>query len=103
MCDGSTNGLSCPVTDYPDQDAQYGRDFNNKDDSDGHAGFSFTKLDANGNEGLHDADDRYNWYTTDTSNDGGRPVIRIMMVQFATAIVQSMRQVTVIQRPMLVG
>lgn len=102
--DDTTNGLSCPVTDYPNQDAQYGRDFNNNDDSDGHAGFSFTKLDANGNEllanaaewscvkdnvtgliwevkqggngtvgdeGLHDADDRYNWYTTDTSNDGG--------------------------------
>lgn len=102
--DASTSGLSCPVTDYPDQDAQYGRDVNNNDDSDGHAGFSFTKLDANGNEllanatswscvkdnitglvwevkhgsngtfgdeGLHDADDLYSWYTTDTSKDGG--------------------------------
>ncbi|WP_169446396.1 DUF1566 domain-containing protein [Leucothrix mucor] len=102
--DGSTNGLSCPVADYPDQDAQYGRDFNNNDDSDGHAGFSYTKLDINGNtllanaeswscvkdnvtgliwevkqggngtvgdEGLHDADDSYTWYSTDTNNDGG--------------------------------
>ena len=101
--DGSTNGLSCPVSSYPNQDAQTGRDFNSNDDSDGHAGFSFTKLDANGNpllanatswscvkdnvtgliwevkqggngtvgdEGLHDADDLYNWYSTDSSNNG---------------------------------
>lgn len=102
--DGTTNDLSCPVSGYPDQDAQYGRDINNNDDSDGHAGFSFTKLDTNGNEllanatewscvkdnvtgliweakqggngtmgdeGLHDADDNYSWYTTDARNDGG--------------------------------
>ena len=102
--DGSTNGLSCPVSGYPNQDAQHGRDFNNNDDSDGHAGFSFTKLDANGNpllanatswscvkdnvtgliwevkqggngtvgdEGLHDADDLYNWYSEDSSNNRG--------------------------------
>ncbi len=74
------------------------------DDSDGHAGFSFTKLDAAGNplpasatewscvrdnvtgliwevkrggngvigdEGLHDADDRYTWYNTDPATNGG--------------------------------
>lgn len=90
-------GQSCPVTDYPNQDAQYGRDLHNNDDSDGHAGFSFTKLDANGNEllanaaawscvkdnvtgliwevkqggngvtgdeGLHDADDGFSWYSS---------------------------------------
>ena len=33
---------------FPDQDAQFGRDATNNDDSDGHAGFSFTKLDAGG-------------------------------------------------------
>lgn len=38
----------CPATDYPNQDAQFGRDIRNNDDSDGHAGFSFTKLDVNG-------------------------------------------------------
>ncbi|PID46476.1 MAG: hypothetical protein CSB47_03865 [Proteobacteria bacterium] len=102
--DRSTSGLSCPVSDYPGQDAEYGRDVTHNDDSDGHAGFSFTKLDANGDklpanagnwscvkdnvtgliwevkqrgngtagdEGLHDAGDRYTWYTTDTRNDGG--------------------------------
>lgn len=53
--DGATNGLTCPVTDYPDQDAQYGRDFEVNDDSDGHAGFSFTKLDEKGNELLANA------------------------------------------------
>ncbi len=64
----------------------------------GQAGFDFTKLDANGNDlaetatawscvrdnvtgliwevktddgGLHDKDDEYNWYNTDTTNNGG--------------------------------
>jgi len=97
------------------QDAVYGRDVTDNDDSDGHAGFSFNKLDANGNslanqgvawndagseveysqwscvqdnvtglvwevkqnssngygEGLHDADDLYSWYSTDTNNHAG--------------------------------
>ncbi len=97
---GSTNGLACPVVDFPAQDAQYGRDVTHNDDSDGHAGFSFTKLDANGNPvsasatswscvsdnvtgltwevktddgGLHDRDDGYNWYNTDDTNNGGHP------------------------------
>ena len=43
------NNLTCPVDGYPWQDAQDGRDKTHDDDSDGHAGFSFTKLDANGN------------------------------------------------------
>jgi len=55
--DVSTNGLSCPVTNYPNQDAQHGRDVTANDDSDGHAGFSFTKLDTNGNELLANATD----------------------------------------------
>jgi len=42
--------LTCPLTDFPGQDAEYGRDVTFNDDSDGHAGFSFTKLDSNGNE-----------------------------------------------------
>lgn len=46
--DGTTNFLPCPVAGYPGQDAESGRDVTNDDDSDGHAGFSFTKLDANG-------------------------------------------------------
>ena len=47
--DENTNGLSCPVSGYPGQDGEHGRDVTHNDDSDGHAGFSFTKLDANGN------------------------------------------------------
>lgn len=87
-----------------EQDCSSGRDFTLNDDSDGHAGFSFTKLDANGgdlpasaaewscvrdnmtgliwevkqgssgtigDEGLHDADDKYNWYNTDPATNGG--------------------------------
>jgi hypothetical protein len=97
--------------DYPDgnndpctggeplgQDSDYGRDVTHNDDSDGHAGFSFTKLDADGDPlaasaaswacvqdnvtglvwevkaddgGLHDRDDRYHWYDTDASQNGG--------------------------------
>ncbi|MCI5219361.1 MAG: DUF1566 domain-containing protein, partial [Candidatus Electrothrix sp. LOE2] len=79
------------------------RDANHNDDSDGHAGFSYTKLDSNGvpladqnadyattpwacvrdkvtgliwevktdDGGLHDKDDGYNWYNTDSSTNGG--------------------------------
>lgn len=46
----SGNSLSCDNASIPDdQDCNQGRDFIHDDDSDGHAGFSFTKLDANGN------------------------------------------------------
>lgn len=34
--DSDTN--ACPQTDYPGQDAQYGRDFTHNDSSDGHTG-----------------------------------------------------------------
>ncbi len=37
---------SCPVNRFPGQDAEHGRDVTQNDDSDGQAGFSFTKLDA---------------------------------------------------------
>jgi hypothetical protein len=49
----SVNGVACndPASGsdrYPRQDAESGRDFAANDSSDGHAGFSFTKLDASG-------------------------------------------------------
>ncbi|WP_201245704.1 DUF1566 domain-containing protein [Halochromatium salexigens] len=96
--DGNSNFLDCPVAGYPGQDAEYGRDVTHNNPSDGHAGFSFTKLDADGRDlpadasdwscvrdnvtgliwevktddgGLHDKDDRYNWYNTDPSTNGG--------------------------------
>ncbi len=80
--------------DYPRQDASFGRDVTHNDNSDGHAGFSFTKLDNLGNElqasasewscirdnvtgliwesktgdgGLHDKNERFSWYTSDES------------------------------------
>lgn len=102
----SENGLSCPTNSlsYANQDAEYGRDVTHNDDSDGHAGFSFIKLDSDGkellasasnwscvkdnvtglmwevkqdsnlvqgDEGLHDVDDRYTWYSNDSSINGG--------------------------------
>lgn len=96
--DDYTNNLICPVATHPGQDAEYGRDVTHNDDSDGHAGFSFTKLDASGEPllagatswscvrdnvtgliwevktddgGLHDKDDRYNWYNTNPATNGG--------------------------------
>jgi hypothetical protein len=49
----SSNGLACAdaaqATDqFPNQDAQHGRDVTDNHDADGHAGFSFVKLDTNG-------------------------------------------------------
>jgi hypothetical protein len=100
------NGLTCPVPDFPRQDAQYGRDKTRNVAGNGKAGFNYTTLDSRGkalpasakswdcvrdnvtgliwerkpvgdgiigNQGLHDADDRYTWYSTDTDNDGGDP------------------------------
>lgn len=44
----STNGFSCPLSGYPGQDAEFGRDKTHNDPSDGHAGFSFTKISSIG-------------------------------------------------------
>lgn len=80
------------------QDAHFGRDVSANDDSDGHAGFAFTKIDSEGNplaadasswhcvldnttgliwevktddDGLRDKDWTYTWYNSTGSNDGG--------------------------------
>ncbi|MFK5985584.1 MAG: DUF1566 domain-containing protein [Pseudomonadota bacterium] len=42
------SNLDCPIDSFPGQDAEYGRDIANNDSTDGHAGFSFTKLDNQG-------------------------------------------------------
>ncbi len=98
---GNCNGVA-----VNQQDCSQGRDSNiaQNDNIDGHSGFNFTKLDANGNslsadatewfcvkdnvtgllwevkqggnsvaadEGLHDSDDRYNWYDTNPNTNGG--------------------------------
>jgi len=54
----SGNNLTCTGNITPPQDCHQGADFTNNDDSDGYAGFSFTKLDANGDELLASAS---NW------------------------------------------
>ena len=46
--DYATNGLACPKAGYPGQDGDTGRDVTQFDDSDGLAGFSFTRLDSDG-------------------------------------------------------
>lgn len=99
------NDLACGVADAqgdpipPGQDALHGRDATHNDDSDGHAGFSFTKLDGNGNplpsdaaqwdcvrdnvtgliweaktddNGLHDKNWTYTWFEPDNSKNGGK-------------------------------
>ena len=80
------------------QDAVYGRDVSHNNNSDGHAGFSFTKLDGNGQAlaatatswdcvqdnvtgltwevktddgGLQDNDWTYSWYNSSGGNTGG--------------------------------
>lgn len=95
----STNA-GCPAAGFPLQDAQVGRDVNVPDPTDGLAGFSFTKLDAAGNVldasapswscvldnvtkliweiktfdgGQLDAGNRFSWYSTSVSNNGGVP------------------------------
>ncbi len=46
--DNSSPYLSCPQPQYPGQDGEFGRDVTHNDSSDGHAGFKFTKLAADG-------------------------------------------------------
>jgi hypothetical protein len=82
------NNATCTSNIAAPQDCHYGRDATHHDDSDGHAGFSFTKLDASGNAlpasatewscvrdnvtgltwevktdngGIHDKDNTYRW------------------------------------------
>lgn len=47
--DNEINGDFCPISSNPGQDGDFGRDHLLNDDSDGRAGFSFSKLDADGN------------------------------------------------------
>lgn len=98
-CSNATeNNLPCPVAGFPNQDAQSGRDVTHNDNSDGHAGFSFTKISSTGQElpasviewscvkdnvtglvwevktddgGLHDKDWIYSWYEPDSTKNGG--------------------------------
>lgn len=53
--------LDCPQNDYPGQDAEFGRDVSDYNESDGIAGFVFTKLD---HEGVALADQNVDYDTT---------------------------------------
>jgi len=80
------------------QDANFGRDVTVNDNTDGHAGFSFQKIDSSGNVttasqwscvedlttklmweakttdgGLHDKNGTYSWYDTNSQTNGGDP------------------------------
>jgi len=99
----SGNNANCTGETITAQDCSHGRDATHNDDSDGHAGFSFTKLDANGNalpasapawscvrdevtgltwevktddSGLRDTDNTYSWYNPDSYTNGGDPGIQ---------------------------
>lgn len=98
--------VSCPASLFPNQDADHGLDSSATDNTDGHAGFSFTLLDEDGaevdsstdnwacakdnntgltwevkvrsngtevvgNDGLHDADDSFSWYSADSDSNAG--------------------------------
>jgi len=94
----SGNNTGCTGVEIGAQDCSHGRDVTHYDNSDGFAGFSYTKLDSSGaplsqsaaswdcvqdnvtgliwevktdDDGLHDKDDRYNWYNTDSATNGG--------------------------------
>jgi Protein of unknown function (DUF1566)/Divergent InlB B-repeat domain/PKD domain len=95
----TSNGKPCPLASYPGQDADSGRDVTKNDNSDGHAGFSFTKISSTGailsisntswscirdnvtglmweektnDNGLHDQHWTYTWYEPDTTKNGGQ-------------------------------
>lgn len=55
--DTEHNGKRCPLNAYPGQDAEFGRDVYVNDNTDGHAGFSFKKIAANGSTLADDASD----------------------------------------------
>jgi len=94
----SSNNSACIGETIAEQDCSHGRDVANNDNSDGHAGFSFTKLDIDGNEleasasewrcvqdnvtgliwevkiedgGIHDKNTSYRWGGIGALNDGG--------------------------------
>jgi len=96
----TTHDLPCPISGFEGQDGEHGRDVTHNNDSDGHVGFSFTKLDENGNDlaatatswscvrddvtgyiwevkttngSLRDSNSSYSWYNSTGINDGGFP------------------------------
>ncbi len=91
-------GITDCIGGTGEEDCNYGRDVTDCDDTDGHAGFSFTKLDNTGTAlaqsatswacvkdnvtgliwevktdtaGMHYKNDVFSWYNTDTTTNGG--------------------------------
>lgn len=97
FCIGTSSVGGCEGSDYPGQDAEYGRDRLLDFNSDGHAGFSFTKVSSSGvdlshaaenwscvrdnvtgllwevkrGNGSHDASSRFHWYDPNDATNGG--------------------------------
>ncbi|MFV2056302.1 MAG: Calx-beta domain-containing protein [Thiohalomonadales bacterium] len=97
--DEVSNILPCPLVASPNQDAEHGRDANpaTNSNTDGHAGFSFTKISATGDylasssaqwsctkdnvtglfwekkskQGLQNISNSYTWYNSNTELNGG--------------------------------
>ena len=96
--DAITNNQPCPISGFPSQDAEHGRDVEENLNSDGYAGFSYVKLDAQGHAlpvqatdwscvkdnvtglvwevkkddyELHSRHAYYSWYNTDAATNGG--------------------------------
>ncbi len=67
--DNTASGLGCPLTAFSRQDGDFGRDKLFNDDSNGHAGFNFTKIGSNG-QAL--AIQNVNWSDTGTEEAGSR-------------------------------
>jgi Protein of unknown function (DUF1566)/K319L-like, PKD domain len=98
------NNIDCSGELFEQQDCALGRELTHNDDSDGRAGFNFSKFNSDGvetdasdpewdcvqdevtglmwevkqggndiagDEGLNDADDKYSWYNSDSSSNGG--------------------------------
>ena len=55
--DGTSFTSTSPNSDYPNQDADFGRDTTHTERFDGHKGFSYTKLDKSGNALASNAND----------------------------------------------
>ena len=91
------NSSTCTDT-LPEQDCEFGLDTTHNNNGDGHAGFSFVKIDMQGNllpddaqqwscvkdnvtgliwevkttaNGLHNYEDTFNWYSSDSAANGG--------------------------------
>ncbi|SJM94380.1 conserved hypothetical protein [Crenothrix polyspora] len=99
----TTNDSICPLATFPGQDGDFGRDKTSNNNSDGYAGFSFTKISSAGallpanspdwacvqdnvtglmwevktdDSGLHDKDWTYTWYQPDNTKNGGNAGIQ---------------------------